>query len=132
MRCVSRCRQRSLARKGTNVPDGADYFYSASTGAVGLSNGLWGIMRSYNKSWRCRRLRTASQQSQRIPETVAQQPSRFQPKPISFEDEFNKAKRLRRRQGVQSSRDNRGASCNKDAGLQQSRPLASSSQIPTR
>lgn len=27
--------------------DTADYFYSASTGAVGLSNGLWGIMRVY-------------------------------------------------------------------------------------
>ncbi|MEO8496840.1 MAG: hypothetical protein ABI614_17355, partial [Planctomycetota bacterium] len=27
-----------------------DYFYSASTGAVGLSNGLWGIMRSYPSS----------------------------------------------------------------------------------
>ena len=29
--------------------DGADYFYSASTGAVGLSNGLWGIIRSYKE-----------------------------------------------------------------------------------
>ena len=37
------------ARDGTKLPAGADYFYSASTGAVGLSNGLWGIMRSYNQ-----------------------------------------------------------------------------------
>ena len=31
------------------MPSGADYFYSASTGAVGLSNGLWGVMRSYTQ-----------------------------------------------------------------------------------
>lgn len=37
------------ARRGTEMPNGTDYFYSASTGAVGLSNGLWGIMRSYDK-----------------------------------------------------------------------------------
>ena len=50
-------------REGTNVAkDGADYFYSASTGAVGLSNGLWGIMRSY-------------QQERGFLETIDQQPS---------------------------------------------------------
>ena len=65
MRCASRCRQRPLReRKGGDVPGGADYFYSASTGAVGLSNGLWGIMRSYDSE--VERLDTAGQQSQGV------------------------------------------------------------------
>jgi hypothetical protein len=32
---------------GTDLPPFADYFYSPSSDTVGLSNGLWGIMRSY-------------------------------------------------------------------------------------
>jgi hypothetical protein len=34
---------------GTGLPPFADYFYSPSSDIVGLSNGLWGIMRSYGK-----------------------------------------------------------------------------------
>ncbi len=67
-------------REGTNVPDGADYFYSASTGAVGLSNGLWGIMRSYEREVDSLK-------------PLVNNPTSGLPQPISFEDEFNKAKK---------------------------------------
>ena len=68
-------------REGTNVvKDGADYFYSASTGAVGLSNGLWGIMRSYQQELASLR-------------PLINNPVSDLPKPISFEAEFKKAKK---------------------------------------
>jgi hypothetical protein len=67
-------------REGTNVvKDGADYFYAASTGAVGLSNGLWGIMRAY---------KTVEPSS--LQPLVNNPEARF-PEPINYEQEFNNA-----------------------------------------
>lgn len=83
-------------RTGTKVSPGADYFYSVSTGAVGLSNGAWGIMRSYDAvvgtpppdpmtpSW---------ETDYMLP--LVNNPKPKQHVPINFEDQFNKAKRKR-------------------------------------
>jgi hypothetical protein len=90
------------ARKGTKIPDGADYFYSASTGAVGLSNGLWGIIRSYNKVVGTELKSEAAADPSRASNPVSEylkplpnNPLSALPTPISFEGEFNKAKSKR-------------------------------------
>jgi hypothetical protein len=78
-------------REGTKIPGGADYFYSASTGAVGLSNGLWGIIRSYDSV-----VGDETKAGERIGEYLKPLPTNpvnAVPKPISFEGEFNKAKK---------------------------------------
>jgi hypothetical protein len=79
------------------IPDGADYFYSASTGAVGLSNGLWGIIRSYNKVVGTPLSSNEAMDPSRayMPVTeylkpLPNNPLDALPAPISFEAEFNK------------------------------------------
>jgi hypothetical protein len=88
------------SREGTKVPGGADYFYSASTGAVGLSNGLWGIIRSYNNvvgppldiKDAANPLRARQPVSEYL-KPLPNNPVDALPAPISFEDEFKKARK---------------------------------------
>jgi hypothetical protein len=64
---------------GVDMPGGADYFYSSSTGAVGLSNGLWGIIRSYDREVKS------------LDPLVNNPKDRF-PGPIDYKLEFENAK----------------------------------------
>ena len=66
------------------MPSGADYFYSASTGAVGLSNGLWGVMRSY------------TQKVDGLDPLVNNPDARVPVIPIDFKQGFDKAKANKR------------------------------------
>jgi hypothetical protein len=84
------------------LPEGADYFYSASTGAVGLSNGLWGIIRSYNTLVGTELKSEAAADPLRAGKPVSEylkplpnNPLSALPSPIDFEDGFNNAKNAR-------------------------------------
>ena len=70
------------------MPPFADYFYSASSDIVGLSNGLWGIMRAYG---------SVTQVTKELPEKL--QPLPNNPQPASpgnidlFEQGYSEAKK---------------------------------------
>jgi hypothetical protein len=71
--------REALKDKSGNKYNGSDYFYSSSTGAVGLSNGLWGIMRVYDR------------EVSGLSPLVNNPKERF-PVPIDYKQLFNEAK----------------------------------------
>src|SRR5271166_5515724 len=63
------------------IPSFADYFYSASSDIVGLSNGLWGIMRAYG---------SVTQVTKELPEKLQPLPNNPQPASPGNVDLFEK------------------------------------------
>jgi hypothetical protein len=71
-----------------NLPPFADYFYSPSSGIVGLANGLWGILRAYGS--------VVNGATKELPERINPLPNNPQPASQGnvdlFEEGYNQAK----------------------------------------